>query len=107
MSPTALSVTQLEAQGYLVDVVEHWIPKSRRRRDLFGFLDILAVRADEVLGVQATTRDHISHSVTKIRTHDHWPRVAASGIRVEVHGWDTRDGAPRCKIVPVERTPTC
>lgn len=52
-SPTQRSLRYLREQGYLPAVVEKWNPHAHVRQDLFGFVDIVAVRRDETLAVQA------------------------------------------------------
>lgn len=48
----------LAKKGYTADTVERWIGagKFKRRKDLFGIFDFVALRADKtgILGVQAT-----------------------------------------------------
>lgn len=86
-SPTARSLKHLRDQGYLAAVVEKWIPAVKRRQDLFGFIDILAVREGEVLGVQSTSGDNVASRVTKIAEHENVSAVRKAGIRLLVHGW--------------------
>lgn len=86
-SPTARSKAYLEAQGYLVEVVEHWVPYARIRRDLFGFADLLAIRRGEVLAVQVTTRANVASRLAKIADSEKVPVVREAGIRILVHGW--------------------
>lgn len=86
-TPTQRSLRHLEAQGYLVAIVEHWNPFSHTRSDLWGFVDLLAVRRDEVLAVQVTDRTNVSKRVAKIAESDKVPLVREAGIRIVVHGW--------------------
>jgi len=86
-SPTARSVAHLESLGYLVEIVEHWIPHTRIRRDLWGFADLLAIRRDDVLAVQVTTRANVAARITKIAESEKIARVREANIRVVVHGW--------------------
>ena len=55
MSPTQLSIRHLKENGYLVAVVEKWNPFVKIRQDLFGFIDVLAIRENETLAVQVTS----------------------------------------------------
>ena len=55
MSPTQLSIRHLKENGYLVSVVEKWNPFVKIRQDLFGFIDVLAIRENETLAVQVTS----------------------------------------------------
>jgi hypothetical protein len=86
-SPTARSLAYLREQGYLAEVVERRVPKCMILRDLFGFIDILAIRGDEVLGVQSTSRSNVDARIDKIAGHPNVGAVRQAGIRLEVHGW--------------------
>lgn len=87
MTPTQRTLKHLRDAGYLAEVVERWIPGANIRRDLFGFVDVLAIRDGEVLGVQATSRDNVASRVSKIAEHPNVGQVRKAGIRLEVHGW--------------------
>lgn len=86
-SPTVRSLALLRKRGYYAEVVERWLPFARVRKDFAGFIDILALRPGEVLGVQTTSDSNVSARVNKITEHDNWPTVQQAGIRVTVHGW--------------------
>lgn len=87
MSPTQRSLAKLRAEGYTAEVVEQNIPHARTKRDLFGFIDIIAIRGAETLAVQTTSVDHVSHRVVKIECSKHLDAVRAAGWRISVHGW--------------------
>ncbi len=86
-SPTQRTLAELRHRGYLAQVVEHWVPGARVRRDLFGFIDVLAVRAHEVLGVQACAGASVAARVAKITEHENLGQVREAGIRIMVWGW--------------------
>jgi hypothetical protein len=86
-SPTSRSLAMLRDEGYLAEVVERWNPHARVRNDLFGFIDILAVRDGEVLGVQTTSGSNTAARIRKIAEHPNTPAVREAGIRIHVHGW--------------------
>lgn len=107
-SPTQLSLAALRAEGYTAQVVERWNPYARIRQDLFGFVDIVAIRDGETLGVQTTSASCMSARVRKIADAEHLAVVRAAGWRIEVHGWRKRkvkrDGKAerwRCRVVDV------
>lgn len=91
-SPTQRSKEFLESRGYLVAVVEKWNPHARVRQDLFGFIDLLAVKEGETLAVQTTSRSNMSSRARKIAEHENTPTVRRAGWGIEIHGWakDTR-----------------
>lgn len=87
MSPTARSLEYLREAGYTCQVVEYWHAFAKIRIDLFGFIDILALRGEETLAVQSTSGDNVAHRVTKIAESKHLPAVRAAGWTIKVHGW--------------------
>jgi hypothetical protein len=93
-SPTARSLDLLRSRGYRAEVVEHWIPHTFITRDLFGFIDILAIREGEVLGVQACSSggtskrgSDVAARIRKIAESDAVGDVRKAGIGIHVHGW--------------------
>lgn len=87
ISPTQRSLAWLRDQGYLCQVVEHWNAHAHVRRDLFGFIDILAVDSAGTLAVQTTSGAHVAERIAKIRGHENFPALVKAGWRIEVHGW--------------------
>jgi len=73
-------------------VVEHWNPHARIRQDLFGFGDVIALRRDETLLVQATSAPNVSSRVNKIADHPNVGHVREAGWRIFVYGWTKRKG---------------
>ncbi len=86
-SPTQRSKKLLEDQGYLVAVVEKWNPHAKIRQDLFGFVDLIAIRENETLGVQTTSYSNVSARINKIAEHENVGMVRKAGWRIVVHGW--------------------
>lgn len=99
-SPLSRSKEMLEGQGFLVGIVEHWNSFARIRQDLYGFLDLLAVRENEIVGVQVTSDGNVSARIKKIAAHGNISAVRKSGMAVMVHGWK-KNAAGRwvCRIV--------
>lgn len=86
-SPTQLSLKEMRGRGYYAEVVERYNSFTRRRNDLFGFVDILCIAKGEVIGVQTTTDGHISDRIKKILAHENFMAVHDAGIKVVAHGW--------------------
>jgi hypothetical protein len=104
-SPNSLTMKRLEAAGYgPAQVVETLIPYTFIKRDLFGFIDIVAGdplkretlaiqacsagRAARALGTEDEGRgSDVAARVKKIREHENYPGVLAMGWRVEVWAW--------------------
>lgn len=92
MLPTQRSLKLLRDRGYRCEVVEKWIPRVNIRKDLFGFLDVLAIKDGKVLGVQATSDSNVSARVHKIGEAEAVADVRACGWSLVVHGWRKKDG---------------
>ena len=74
-------------KGYYAEVVEKYNSFTKKRNDFAGFLDILCLGEQEVVGVQTTSYSNMSARVKKIREHENLSFVLNSGIRILVHGW--------------------
>ena len=85
-SPTSRSLEVLREQGYTVEVVEKWNSFTKTRKDLFDFIDILAIKRDETLAVQATASG-VSARLKKIMASDKLPKVREAGWKVQIWGW--------------------
>jgi len=102
VTPTQLTLRALRADGWQAEVVEKWVPGANVRRDLFGFVDVLAVRGTETLAVQATSASNVSARVRKIADAPTLPAVREAGWGIVVHGWDKGpNGRWRCRTVDV------
>lgn len=103
-SPTSRTLEVMRDRGYIAEVVEKWIPQARRRKDLFGFIDVLCVhpeRSGDVVGVQATSGSNVSARVDKIINHENVGAVRKGGIKILVHGWAKRKGRWQLREVDV------
>jgi hypothetical protein len=101
-SPTQLSLAKLREEGYTVAVVEHWNAFARIRQDLFGFIDLLALKGKEVLAVQTTTASNMAARCRKIADHENVGVVRDAGWSIHVHGWHQDDKRKwHCKIKDV------
>lgn len=86
-SPTQRSKALLESQGYKVWIVEHWNSFARIRVDMWGFLDLVAIKPGETVGVQTTSYSNLSARVKKIAEHENVDAVREAGWRILCHGW--------------------
>lgn len=87
MSPTQLSLRHLREQGYTCEVVEWYNPHVQARHDLFGIVDILALRGAETLAVQTTTAPNVASRVKKIGLCQHIGALREAAWSIRVHGW--------------------
>ena len=88
-SPTVRSLALLRKQGFHAQVVERYNQYARVRVDLFGFIDIVAIKEGEsgVTGVQTTSASNLSARVNKILGIPAAQLWLATGNRILVHGW--------------------
>lgn len=95
-SPTQRTLARLRADGWTAEVVERWNPYAKVRHDLFGFVDVVAMRPGTgLLAVQATSGANVAARLDKLASE---PRTAVwlrSGGLLEVWGW--RKTGPRGK----------
>lgn len=87
VSATQKSLKKLRDEGYLCEIVEHTIPYCFIKKDLFGFVDILAIKGNEVLAVQTTAGYNGNARVKKIKTHKNYPKIKKLNWKIIVHDW--------------------
>lgn len=88
--PTSLtprSKALLNERGYIVATVEHYNSFTKRKHDLFGCIDLLAIGNGETVAVQVTSKNHLSDRKRKIEEAEAYPDMLRSGWRVVLHGW--------------------
>lgn len=90
-SPTSMTLNRCRADGHIATVAEHWVafPPPGHRRDLFGFIDVICLRPDGIVAIQATSNPNLSARVKKIgderrETAQAW---LDAGGQIEVWGW--------------------
>jgi hypothetical protein len=91
----------LRKEGYTCEVVERWNAFTRTRKDLFGFIDILAIRANETLAVQTTSKGNISARAKKIADHENVGFVRDANWSIHIHGWEKVGNRWQVKVVDV------
>lgn len=83
----------------MVETVERFNSFTKRRHDLFGIIDILAVSDNEILMVQTTSKSNMRSRVIKIEDSDALPVLRKAEISIHVHGWYKENGRWRVKII--------
>jgi len=87
-SPTQLSLNHLRKQGCdVVEVVEHWNSFTKTRKDLFGFIDIIALRGEHTIAIQSTSWGHVTDRAKKIADSPLVGAVRQAGWHIIIHGW--------------------
>ena len=92
-SPTKKGLEKLRKEGYLAQVVEKFNMFAHVRQDLFGFIDLVAIKEDSngVLGVQATSMTNVSSHIQKCLKSPALPIWLKAGNRFEVWGWEVKE----------------
>jgi len=87
MTLTLRTTTHMKEQGYMVATVEYYNAYTRRKHDLFGCIDLLAIGNGETLAIQVTSKSNMSARIKKIEDSAALPEMLRSGWRILVHGW--------------------
>ena len=87
MSLTARSTALLRERGFIVATVEHYNAFTKRKHDLFGCIDLLAIGNGETVAVQVTSKSNLSARKHKIEEAEAYPEMLRSGWKVILHGW--------------------
>jgi hypothetical protein len=87
VTPTARSLKHLREQGLTADVVERFNSFTRKRHDLFGIIDLIAVGDDGIIGIQATSRSNVSARIAKAKAEERLKVWLKAGGKFSVFGW--------------------
>lgn len=79
----------MKKNGYVIDKAESYNAYSRRKKDLFGFIDYVAIHPEkkELLAIQTTSKSNLSTRVKKAEGLDAYWHWLATGNKVVFHGW--------------------
>lgn len=100
MSPTQLTLRKLKTDGWTtLAIVERWNPFARIRQDLFGCIDILAIKDGDTLGIQCTTYGNRNARVKKISDNEHLPNMRKANWSIEVWGWRKKNNKWEVNII--------
>lgn len=95
----ARSMVALRKLGYTVGMVERWNGHVGIRQDLFGFVDIVAVKPGMVMFVQTTSDAQVRAHIEKLMRHENFKAVESSGARLVIHGWSKIANRWSCREV--------
>lgn len=90
LSPTQRTLKELKEQGFVCDIVEKWNAYAKRRKDLFGIVDILALDPTRgFLGVQCTGNDYSGHlkKLTEEKAQECMDWLSTPGGCLELWAW--------------------
>lgn len=99
-SPTQRTLALLRKNGYFAQVVEKTIPRIFTKVDLFGCIDVVAIRADVqgVYGVQCTSASNQASRLKKILASEEMRCWVRAGNHLEVHGWSKKGAKGKRKL---------
>ena len=90
LSPTQRTLRELRQRGVIAGIVERfnqYAGPHGLRIDLFGFIDLIALYPDKIVGVQCCARSgHAAHR-TKILENEIAPEWLKSGGKIEIWSW--------------------
>ena len=96
----------LKDLGYTVDKAESYNAFIKRKKDLFGFIDYVAVHPGkkELLAIQTTSRPNLSTRIKKAESIDAFWHWLATGNPVTFHGWYKENNRWKLKEIRREGT---
>lgn len=97
-SPTQRSLAECKKRGWTAQVVEQTIPRTFIKRDLFGFIDIIAITPTATIGIQATSGTNHAARMTKARQQPHFAAWLAAGRTFAVWSWTKRGDRGKRKL---------
>lgn len=86
MTPMQRTLKWLRENEFVADVTERRI-RPTVTKDLFGFIDILAVKDGETHGIQVTSGSNVAARVKKIEDSEHLSALREAEWRIWVMGW--------------------
>lgn len=104
-SPTQRTLSLLRKYGYTSYIVEHWNQFARIRQDLFGGIDIVAIKVGQfgVLGIQTTSYSNMSKRVKKLTAIPALKLWVECGNGLEVWGWKKAGKSGKRKLWEVSK----
>lgn len=98
-SPTQRALAECRKRGWQSQVVEYWLAPARRRIDLFGCIDILALDGESgSLGIQVTSGSGHSARVKKSLAEPRIREWVRAGNRFEVWSYAKRGPVGKRKV---------
>jgi hypothetical protein len=102
MTPTSRTLKLLRNEGKIAEVTEKWNAFTHQRKDLFGFIDIIAldVKSSTTWGIQCTSTGNINARIKKIcnECKDNALAWLNTGNKIEVIGWSKKGKKGKRKL---------
>lgn len=91
MSPTQRTRDELKKLGFTSAIVERWNPHAKVRQDLFGCLDLVAMKEGiGILGIQATSGANHAARRDKAMAEPRLKTWLLCGARFEIWSWSKK-----------------
>jgi hypothetical protein len=100
-SPTQRTLAECKKRGWTAQVVERFNTFTKRRIDLFGVIDIIAITPEGIMAIQATsgqTGGNHSTRMAKIKAEPRAKQWIDAGGKFEVWSWAKRGAAGKRKL---------
>lgn len=97
-SPTQRSMKMLRTNGYTCQIVEKRIPFKWITVDLFGCIDIVAIKPGEIIGVQTTTDSNASSHIHKYMNEPRLKLWLKAGGMFIMHTWGKHGARGKRKL---------
>ena len=99
-SPTQRTLARLKKEDYdLVAITERWNPFAKIRQELFGCIDILAIKDGDTVAIQVTSYSNVSARVKKITESVALSPLRKANWTILVEGWHKKNNRWVSRIV--------
>ena len=95
-SPTQRVLARLKKHLWTAQVVEKWNAFAKpfgRRIDLFGLIDVLAIRPGTILGVQASSGSDVASHIKKAMAEPRLVEWLDAGGKFQIWAWRKLKGS--------------
>jgi hypothetical protein len=98
-SPTQRTLALLRKDGWTAAIVEKWNPHAFIRQDLYGFIDIVAIReSGGILGIQACAGASHATRRTKILAEPRAKLWLQAGGLIDICSWSKKGARGKRKL---------
>jgi len=102
MSPVQRTLKYLRDHGYTAEKTEHFNFYAKKRQDLFGFIDVLAVNDEHLLALQVSDGAHHAGHTSAIKALP-VARQLVFHMDVEIWSWSKRGRRGKRKLWALRR----
>lgn len=98
-TPAQLTLAYMRKQGYTCAITERWNAFAKVRQDLFGGIDVLAIKAGvPIVGIQCTTKHNMMERIKKLAALPQISIWLQTGGLLFVYGWYQESPKSRWKV---------